>query len=95
MDVLVVNNRQVIKCVHCNGSGTCKHSGYLQTTKETKDSCGEIKIIRGAVLACPKCGEGVFRPGKCNLFTYESPSSAYMTSPVCGVCGGTGYNIVG
>jgi NAD-dependent SIR2 family protein deacetylase len=89
VDVMIVNNREVIKCVHCSGTGTCQKPGYLAVNREI-----EGKQIPGAVLTCPKCGSGVWRPAIVGFFTIKLPDPSVMSWPVCGVCGGKGYVIV-
>lgn len=91
MDIIRVEDRHVIKCVHCNGTGTCHRPGYLEVQRKV----GEVTQV-GAILVCPKCGEGVFRPASRRGFwgRLYLPSSNEMVWPVCGVCGGKGHTVV-
>ena len=95
MDVITVNNRQVIKCVHCNGSGICSHSDHLFVERSFG---GQQR--QGWVLSCPKCGEGVFKEGILQYRWFggplnHSPEKKSMKPPVCGVCGGMGHVTIG
>ena len=81
MDIISVNNEQVIECVHCKGTGICKHADY-----QWKDNY--------VWFECTKCGKGVKRYGvKDGIFsTRRAPD--YLKPPVCGVCSGKGYTRV-
>jgi len=96
MDVINVNNRQVIKCIHCNGTGICAHSDHL-FVEHTE---GE-KTFPGWVLYCTKCGHGNWYSraykgrGLFSGWFSKAPPYRDMKPPVCAVCGGTGHIIVG
>ena len=90
MDIITVNNQQVIKCVHCNGSGVCYI--YSEDLYVEKLIAGTMR--KGWVLACSKCGEGVFHPGWPGFFGRTAPTKNQLNRPVCGVCGGKGHVVV-
>lgn len=59
MDVIVVNGREVIKCVHCNGSGVCEHSMLVTASDwffRKCSYCGEsVKIMNPSSCTPPIC----------------------------------------
>lgn len=93
MDVINVNNRQVIKCVHCNATGICAHSDFL-FVEQKRDGVS----YQGWVLSCTKCGQGHWYRSDYEGFLVKrshQPPRNQMKPPVCAVCGGTGHIVVG
>jgi len=85
MDFLVVDGKKVIKCIHCNGTGICRHGVF----KKRQDKNYPYYYL--GFYACSKCGEGVaVEATKTGFFSarYEPPQ------PVCVVCGGKGHTTI-
>jgi len=87
MEVINVNNRQVVKCVHCDGDGVCKHS--LQYYEEFWDGVWENGHHRNKYKVwrkCQMCGEAPVR--------ISDTSGGWCEAPFCSICGGKGYTVV-
>ena len=70
MEILTIDNRQVIKCVHCNGDGICKHA-VLRSGIDVK--ANDVTQWR----ECLKCGTGLV----VSLVGHEAP---YPICAICG-----------
>ena len=69
MSVIVVDNKQVIQCQHCQGSTICKHAIW------TFSDDGKSAFFR-----CSMCGDGVVR--KAGFFGSRF-EAAYPVCRVC------------
>lgn len=90
MDIITVNNRQVIQCPHCGGTGMCQFS-HLAHGQQKHSSGAELPA---AVLQCQRCGLGVFKYLSGTPRGLSSPSTDEMTPPVCKICDGKGFNAI-
>ena len=61
MDIINVNNKQVIECPHCKGTGMCKEAQAYSSGRKECSRCGE-----GAGNQYPVCavcdGKGYTTP---------------------------------
>lgn len=86
-----MNEKTVIKCIHCNGTGICSHSTvYYEKSKS---------VIGQGVLwkRCQKCGDGLSK--SYSYIWNDTPSDSDIRDanprpPFCSVCGGKGYTSV-
>jgi hypothetical protein len=66
-----------IRCVHCSGTGICKHSSERYIRKGLLDSAPDEQF-----MVCSMCGEGV----------RVDPYRSKPKPPTCRVCGGKGFH---
>ena len=95
MDIVTINDRKVVKCLHCGGNGICLHADLLWVTTRLRN--GSYDAASGYwTLSCPKCGQGHPYNRDVGFFSDSSaPPKREMKAPVCGVCGGKGHAVVG
>jgi hypothetical protein len=85
MDIVTINNRQVVVCPHCRGSGMCQFSELAH----------EPPPRRRVVLQCQRCGLGPFsNTGVSSGGGLRVPPRDEMTPPICRICGGKGFNAI-
>lgn len=85
MDIVTINNRQVVVCPHCHGSGMCQFSELAH----------EPSPRRRVVLQCQRCDLGPFaNTGVSGSGGLRVPPLDEMTPPVCRICGGKGFNAI-
>lgn len=93
MDVFMIDEHRVIKCVHCDGSGICRHSVYINARRPIYEDSSSSAIFWA--LSCSKCGTGVFLKGiSCGFLLMDSRAPGYLRPPACSVCTGKGYNVI-
>jgi hypothetical protein len=93
MDILTVDNRQVVACVHCNGSGICNHADFQKCRVPDMAAGQHTSTIAAWTLTCSKCGSGLPREDEGGM-NWKQPPRAAMKGPVCSVCGGRGHLVV-
>ena len=81
VDVIVVNGREAVKCVHCDGTGMCKKYGT------------NIDRNGDRVSFCTNCGNGVPETYRVEYWDSKPIRKQYGgQTPGCKICGGKGYN---
>ena len=84
MDIYKINNSEVIKCPHCNGTGICAKS----VSRKNQSGNPYIRV-------CDYCGSGVEAEVYNKLVGgYYERFINSPEPPVCKVCNGTGFNRV-
>ena len=76
MRTKIINGIEVIECIHCNGTGICKHSREREV--------GDDRFSDKVVQECDSCGTGLV--GNTGFFR-----GSKATPPTCKICDGKGF----
>lgn len=93
MDIITVNQQEVIKCPHCDGTGICKQAQIQRCgNPEAVYHPGTGYYLYEYRYECDRCGAGIPQTQIQRMFsTYweQEPKP-----PTCNVCSGKGYTRV-